>query len=198
MDWRKIALTLCLFPVCALAQRTLQEQDYNTWLLEKPIAGTSLLTARIAGVASYGRFQSTATLAFSCGNGNSVVSVDLAVGTQQLAFDTDPYEGPSATTGGPVTVVSGSTPVVREMVSGFFGDGGAFDTGTPFIFSFRPETAQMRQWVADATRGQSLKLLVPAPKGGAPMTVMFRWPADNSAFKRVVMPCVDAAASKKH
>ncbi|GLQ51971.1 hypothetical protein ACFFJT_14170 [Dyella flava] len=197
MDRRKTALVLCLLPACAMAQRAIPENDYNIWLLEKPVPAAPLLTARIAGVASYQHFQSGATLAFSCRPDGAGIGVELAVGAQALGFDTDPYEGPDATTNGPVTVISGKARGVQLRVSGFYGDGGSFDTGTPFVFAFRPTTAQVLPWTADTVRGQSLRVLVPAAKAGAPMTAEFRWPVDNSVFKRVVMPCVDAAALKR-
>jgi hypothetical protein len=194
---QKITLVLALLPALASAQHAIPDNDYNVWLLEKASLGP-VVSARMAGVASYNHFQATATLAFSC-YPTAPVSVELAVGVQNLGFNTDPYEGPSATTDGPITLSpTGSAPGMKANVSGFFGDGGPFDTGTPFVFGLRLPAAQIKPWLADAVRGQPLHITVPAAKGGAPMTVEFRWPQDNSVLKRVVGPCADTLKAAQH
>jgi hypothetical protein len=192
---RHIMLALALLPTLAMAQRSIPDKDYNVWLLEKTAVGSGL-KARMAGVASYNHFQSVGTLAFSCGTGTSRVQAELAVGIAQLGFNADAYEGPSATVDGPITLTPGSGQGLQQRVSGFYGDGGPFDTGTPFIFEFEVPIAQARQWMTDSVRGPLLHVSVPATHGGAPMTIEFRWPLDNTVFKQVVGPCVDASAQK--
>ena len=196
----KLAPAALLLPGLALAQLAIQEKGYNIWLIEKPYVGQPALVARMAGVASYKSYQSNATLAFSCNSGSSsVVSAELATDPKPLGFDSDPYEGPDATTGGPISIISGNQPAVTHMVSGFFGSGGPFDTDTPFIFSFAPAKAEMQQWVAQATPGQSLHITVPAGTGNTKLSFEFRWPEDDAPFKRVVMPCINRMADKsKH
>jgi hypothetical protein len=192
---RHIMLALALLPALATAQRSIADKDYNVWLLEQPAVGSGL-KVRMAGVARYNHFQSVATLAFSCGSATSRVHAELAVGISQLGFNADAYEGPSATVDGPITLTSGSGQGLQQRVGGFYGDGGPFDTGTPFIFDFEVPIAQVRQWTTDSVRGQLLRVSVPATQGGAPMTIEFSWPLDDTVFKRVVGPCVDAAAQK--
>jgi hypothetical protein len=101
----KLALVALLLPGLVLAQLAIQEKGYNVWLIEKPYIGQAYFVARIAGVASYQRFQANATLAFSCrADGSGRVSTELAVDPKPLGFDSDPYEGPDATFHGPVSI----------------------------------------------------------------------------------------------
>ncbi|MCO5784525.1 hypothetical protein [Citrobacter meridianamericanus] len=180
---------------CQTYAQDIPEGTYNLWLAEQPISGVRLFKARIAGSAHYGKFDTHATLALVCGTGGSKsgVQAELAVDVRPLAFDTDPYEGPGATTSGPVNITVGvrpppDKPSISRPVAGFFSDGGPFDTGMPFIFSFRD--LPMKQWVAPAMRGQMLTFTLPSAKPGSPLTFRFLWPEDDTVLKRVVTPCL--------
>jgi hypothetical protein len=175
-----------------LADRAIPAGSYNLWLVEHPVPAIPLYLARIAGVASYGRYQASATLAFNCRHDTAGVTVELALDPKSLDFDAAPYEGPDAKAHGPLVITSGNDPASRQHVSGRYGDGGAFDTGTPFIFSFSPSAVQMQSWTT--AHGKMLRLEVPASAGGAPLAVQFRWPDNNEAFLRVVTPCLGKPA----
>jgi hypothetical protein len=177
----------------AFAQSAIPAGKFNAWLYEQPVPQAPLYRARMAGVASYKTYQSNATLAFNCRTDTPHVSAELAFDPKTLGFDADPYEGPDATSSGPITVTNGSDAAVRLKVSGWYGSGGPFDTGTPFVFGFQPNDAQMKRWIADVNRGQALRIVVPAAKGGTPMTVTFRWPDDDAVLKQVVTPCIEKA-----
>jgi hypothetical protein len=192
-------ITPALVTLLALAIATparafsdIPDGPYNLWLVEHPVPTAPLYRARIAGVASYQRYQGGATIAFSCRRDTPGVIVELAFNPTPLDFDADPYEGPDATAHGPIIITSGHAPASSQRVSGRYGDGGPFDTGTPFIFGFSPSVAQVQSWTA--ARGQSLRVEVPAPAGGTPLTMQFRWPDDNAAFVRVVSPCLGKPA----
>lgn len=162
---------------------------YNLWLVEQPVPTIPLYRARMAGLASYRSYQGNATMAFSCRRDTPGVVVELVFDPKPLAFDADPYEGPDAKAHGPIVITSGNAPASRQRVSGRYGgDGGPFNTGTPFIFGFPSNAAQLQSWMA--ARGQPLRIEVPAPAGGAPLILQFRWPDDNAAFLRVVSPCL--------
>ncbi|MDR3443893.1 MULTISPECIES: hypothetical protein [unclassified Dyella] len=182
-------LALCA-STTAFAQSAIPTGKFNAWLHEKPVPEAPLYRARMAGVASYKTYHANATMAFNCRTDSAHVSAELTFDPKVLGFDTDPYEGPDATASGPITVTSGNDAPVRIKVGGWFGDGGPFDTGTPFLFGFSLDDALVRHWTADTTRGHNLRIEVPAAKGGGSMTVAFRWPDDDAVFKQVVLPCL--------
>lgn len=178
----------CMVPT--FAQSAIPAGKFNAWLQEQPAPQAPLYRVRMAGVASYKTYRSNATLAFSCRGDAPHVSAELTFDPKTLGFDIDPYEGPDATASGPITLTSGSDAAVRIKVGGWFGDGGPFDTGTPFLFGFQLDSAQVKRWTADSTHGQSLHIEVPSAKGGAPLTMTFRWPDDDAVFKQAMMPCL--------
>lgn len=173
-----------------LAAGAIPDGVYNAWLAERPVPQAPLFRARIAGVARYGHYESGATLAFSCRSDTAGVNVELALDPKPLAFDTDPYEGPDATVHGPIVITSGSEAATQHKVSGWYGEGGPFDTGTPFIFGFSLGMAQLKSWTAATTRGQSLRIEVPAPASDATLVAQFRWPDDDTVFQHVMAPCL--------
>jgi hypothetical protein len=182
----------------ASAQPAIPDGAYNLWLAEQPIPSVPLFGARIAGAAHYRNFDAKATLAFFCradSGPKSAIRADLAVDVKVLGFDSDPYEGPSATMNGPAAIVIGDRsatekpkPVIQRPVGGFFGDGGAFDTGTPFIFSF--SGLPMAQWMESSMRGKTLTITLPSAKSDAPLTFHFRLPEDDAVLKRTLAPCL--------
>jgi hypothetical protein len=183
-----VALLALIAATPASAFPDIPDGPYNAWLVEHPVPAAPLYRARMAGIASYQRYQGGATIAFGCRRDTPGVIVELALNPKPLDFDADPYEGPDATAHGPIVITSGNAPASRQRVSGWYGEGGPFDTGTPFIFGFSPSVAQVQSWTA--AHGQPLRIDVPAPKGGVPLTLQFRWPDDNTAFLRVVAPCL--------
>jgi hypothetical protein len=81
---------------------------YNLWLVEHPVPTAPLYRARIAGIASYQRYQGGATIAFGCRRDTAGVIVELAFNPKSLNFDADSYEGPDATAHGPIIIASGN------------------------------------------------------------------------------------------
>ena len=176
------------------AQSAIPPGTFNLWLAEQPIPEAPLFQARIAGVASYKNYEATATLAFACRTDGGRVWADLVVDPKTIGFDADPYEGPDATAGGPIVITSGSDAAIRSKVSGSYGDGGPFNTGTPFRFQFAPDQAAVARWSQAGARGKPLHIVVPAASGGTGMTVDFRWPDDDGVFRQVVAPCLGKLA----
>ncbi|QNJ99737.1 hypothetical protein [Dyella telluris] len=192
--WSRLT-TLLAAPACCVlafahAQSAIPEGKYNLWLAEQAAPQAPFYLARMAGVASYKSFRANATLAFGCRTDGGEVSAELVVDPQALGFDADPYEGPGAPASGPIALTSGDDRAVRIKVSGSYGDGGPFNTGTPFRFNFMPGKAALARWTQGATRGKNLRIVVPASSGAEAMTVMFRWPDDDAVFRRVVTPCL--------
>lgn len=167
----------------------------NLWLFEQPEQAAPLYRARIAGSASYQHFTANATLAFACRTDGGRVSMELVIDPKALGFDTDPYEGPDATAHGPIVVTGGSAPSIKLKVSGWYGDGGAFNVGTPFVFgvSTGDVDAVAKQGFAGAG---TLKVDLPAAKGGEMLKATFRWPDDSAVLNRVVTPCLSAPAAR--
>lgn len=174
-----------------------QAPESSGWLLEHT-STAPIYRARMAGVSNYlSNSQGSATLAFGCRADTPGVFLELAFDPARSGFNTDPYEGPDASMSGPLTFVNGSDPAVGFRVAGWFGEGGPFDTGTPFIFGVNRSDAldaQIRHWLAPRTAGQRLQVTVPAAAKGAPMTLQFRWPGDDSVFRRVVTMCLKQTA----
>jgi hypothetical protein len=167
----------------------------NLWLFEQPEQAAPLYRARIAGSATYQNYTANATLAFACRTDGGPVSMELVIDPKALGFDTDPYEGPDATAHGPLVVTSASVPPIKLKVSGWYGDGGAFNVGTPFVFgaSTGEIGAVAKQGLAGAG---NLILTLPAVKGGETLKATFRWPDDSAVLKRVVTPCLGAPAAR--
>lgn len=160
----------------------------NLWLFEQPEPAAPLYRARIAGIASYQQYTANATLAFVCRSDGGHVSMELVIDPKALGFDTDPYEGPDATAHGPLAVTS---PAVKLMVNGWYGDGGAFNVGTPFVFGV--STGNVDAVARQALVGHgTLSMELPAAKGGKALKLAFRWPDDSSVLKRVITPCLSA------
>lgn len=193
MDYRRhMILAAALLPGMLIAQASQQAASAPGWLIEKPYAEQPMPGARIAGIASYNAFQGNATLALRCYK-NGAIRAELVIDPKQLGFDSDPYEGPDATAHGPVTTSIGNNPPIGHSVSGWFGDGGPFNVGTPFLFGFALTKAESQQWAA-AQPGQSLRIVVPSAAGKSKLTAEFRWPEDNAPFKQVVTPCLGKIA----
>ena len=189
-----LLLTGLLLPGLANAQ-AMPDGAYNIWLAEQFDPPAPLYDARIAGAAHYGHFDAKAPLAFFCGTGGpkSGVWAKLAMDVKALDFDNDPYEGPSATMNGPVTIMIGDPsvpkkPSIQRPVSGFFSDGGLFDTGTPFIFSFCG--LPMAQWVVPAMHSKTLAFTRPSAKHDMPIAFHFRRPEDDAVLERVITLCL--------
>jgi hypothetical protein len=167
----------------------------NLWLFEQPEPAASLYRARIAGSASYRHYTAHATLAFACRTDGGSVSMELVIDPKALGFDTDPYEGPDATAHGPLVVTATSAPPVKLKIGGWYGDGGAFNVGTPFVFgvSTGDVDAVAKQGFAGAG---TLTVELPAAKGVEALKATFRWPEDSGVLKRVVTPCLSATAAR--
>ena len=190
--WRLLPwLALC--PSLALSASP--QGAANLWLFEQPEQAAPLYRARIAGTASYQQYSANATLAFACRSDGGHVSMELVIDPKALGFDTDPYEGPDATAHGPMLVTQSASPTIRLAVGGWYGDGGAFNVGTPFIFGVSTGNvdALVRQGLAG---GGTLTLDLPAAKGGKTLKVVFRWPDDSGVLKRVVTPCLESSAAR--
>ncbi len=165
----------------------------NLWLFEQPEQAAPLYRARIAGSATYQHYTANATLAFACRTDGGRVSLELVIDPKALGFDTDPYEGPDATAHGPIVVTVASATPVKLKVGGWYGDGGAFNVGTPFVFgvSTGDVDAVAKQGLAGSG---SVTIAIPAAKGGESLKATFRWPDDSGVLKRVVTPCLGAPA----
>lgn len=180
---RRLLPWLALLPSLALGASP--HGAANLWLFEQP-EQAPLYRARIAGTASYQQYSANATLAFVCRSDGGHVSMELVIDPKALGFDTDPYEGPDASAHGPMVV---SSPSVKLALSGWYGDGGAFNVGTPFIFGV--STGNVDAVARQGLAGHGvLSLEIPAVKGGKALKAVFNWPDDSGVLKRVVMPCL--------
>jgi hypothetical protein len=196
-----ILALLCMPPTAYAGNgQAVESIESSGWLLEH--AGPApIYRARMAGVSSYlNNSPGNATLAFACRSDTPGVSLELAFDPARFGFKTDDYEGPDATLSGPITFASGSDPAVGFRVAGWFGEGGPFDTGLPFIFGVNRSSAldaQVRRWLSPGTAGQILKITVPAADKGKPLTMQFRWPNDDTVFRRVASMCLKEQARRQ-
>jgi hypothetical protein len=189
------SLALCMSQ--AFAQSAIPHGPANLWLFEQPVEAAPLYRARIAGTATYQSYTTNATLAFACRTDGGHVSMELVIDPKSLGFDADSYEGPNATAHGPVVVKGATAPSVALKVSGWYGDGGAFNVGTPFVFG--ASSGDIDAVVRSGLSGSgAVSIDVPAPKGGKPLTATFRWPDDSGVLKRVVTPCLGSHAPHVH
>ena len=193
---RSIARFLPWLALCpSLALSATPPATANLWLLEQPEQAAPLYRARIAGSASYHHYTANATLAFACRTDGGRVSMELVIDPKALGFDTDPYEGPDATAHGPIVVTGTPATPVKLKVGGWFGDGGAFNVGTPFVFGTSTGDVDAVAKLGLPGSG-TVTLTVPAAKGGESLRATFRWPDGSGVLKRVVTPCLSAAAAR--
>ncbi|TSD76800.1 hypothetical protein FFI16_010330 [Pseudomonas sp. KBS0710] len=192
-----VALVTALFipALCASAQASddlIITPANPAWLLERPDLDSPMLTtARTFGDSAYNDFHTKASLEISCHPRNPTAGLALQIEPQSLGFDIEPFHGPDASTSGPLRIATGTRTAIELAVSGVWAYAGSFQIGTIFAFSTQVPRDELAYWASDASRGQTLKLLLaPAMAGGQPLTATFRLPANNSGLKKVIQPCL--------
>ena len=165
------------------------------WLLEQPYADSPMLTARTFGGSAYGDYHVKASLEISCSPQSPTASIALQITPAALGFDVAPFEGPDASTDGPLRITTATRMAIDHPVNGVWTYGGAFQIGMVFALSAAVPHDELAYWASDASRGQTLKLSVaPAKEGGKPLTATFLLPANNNGLKRVIQPCLGNAS----
>ncbi|OPA85170.1 hypothetical protein BFW87_27435 [Pseudomonas fluorescens] len=189
-------LTAALFAPFALAGNESIDTQIITparpvWLLERPYPDGPMLTARTFGDSAYGDFHTNANLEISCHPQNPAASLTLQVSPQSLGFDSDPFEGKDAPANGPLRIISGTRTAIELPANGVWTYGGAFQVGTIFAISASVPRDELAYWASDASRGQTLTLLLaPATEGAKPLKASFTLPANNNGLKTAILPCL--------
>ena len=170
--WRLLPW-LALFPTLAFSASP--HGSANLWLFEQPEQAAPLYRARIAGTATYQNYTAHATLAFACRTDGGRVSMELVIDPKALGFDTNPYEGPDATAHGPIVVSDTAALSVKLKVGGWYGDGGAFNVGTPFVFGASSGDIDTiaRHGLTDGGHGGAWPLKCPCPRAASPWQLRF-------------------------
>ena len=165
------------------------------WLLEQPYADSPMLTARTFGGSAYGDYHVKASLEISCSPQSPTASLALQITPTALGFDVAPFEGPDASTDGPLRITTATRTAIDHPVNGVWTYGGAFQIGMVFALSAAVPHDELAYGASDASRGQTLKLsIAPAKEGGKPLTATFLLPANNNGLKTVIQPCLGNAS----
>ena len=165
---------------------------HPVWLLERPDVDSPMLTtARTFGDSTYNDFHTKASLQISCHPQNPTAWLALQITPEPLGFDIEPFHGKDASTQGPLRMTTGTRTAIELAVNGVWTYAGSFQIGAVFALSTQVPRDELAYWASDASRGQTLKLLLaPALAGGKPLTATFTLPANNNGLKKVIQPCL--------
>ncbi|MGR3885780.1 hypothetical protein FW764_02175 [Pseudomonas sp. 1152_12] len=170
---------------------------HPVWLIERPDTDSPMLTtARTFGDSAYDDFHTKASLEISCHPRSPTAGLALQIAPQMLGFDTDPFEGPDANASGPLRITTGTRTAIELAVNGVWTYAGSFQIGTIYALNSQVPRDELAYWASDASRGQTLKLvLAPAIAGGKPLTAVFTLPANNNGLKKALQPCLNNASA---
>lgn len=169
--------------------------EHPVWLLERPYADSPMLTtARTFGDSAYNDFKTKASLEISCHPQNPTAWLALQITPEPLGFDIEPFHGKDASTNGPLRITTGARTPIELAINGVWTSAGSFQIGPIFVFSTPVPRDELAYWASDASRGQTLKLLLtPAVAGDKPLTATFTLPENNDGLKKVIQPCLGNA-----
>lgn len=143
------------------------------WVLQR--TNNANTTVRTFGESAHKNYKANAALSISCSE--AAATLTLEVDVKALGFESDPYEGPDAEKDGPVMLTTGTGKPVAHKVSGWWSVAEMYQVGSQFVFSGGIPKAELTTWLADDTRGKTVK-----GKLGE-MTFDFKWPSNVDALR---------------
>lgn len=178
-----------LTPVSATTSSPQLPDPGEHWQVEPSSDETQLQTALLRGNSRHDTKTGEALLAISCYPG-SPMNMSLSIPTRRLGFNADDYEGPSATTDGPLRLITGKRAPISFPVNGWGsvrslqGDSWVFELGMSIN---KPE---LIYWLTDSAHGQLVTLTLPPRESNAPLIAEFVLPEDDSGLRKVTGPCL--------
>lgn len=172
---------------------TTRPQDAG-WYLEQTDQGIPIVSARLNGEASHGDRISPAMVQVTCNQSRPRVVISLFTSTDQLGFKTGAYEGPTATTTGPLSLTTGNHAPRDYAVNGIYTAEEA--RKGDFVFNLYEAThhRELLDWATDTSRGQPVSMTLPsAVMGDPPLLARFVLPQDNSGLRKVIEPCMNTS-----
>lgn len=164
------------------------------WYLEQPDQDSTIVGARLKGEASHGDRTSPAMMQVTCNQSPPRAAISLFTSTDHLGFKPDAFEGPDATSTGPLRISTGNRAPHDYPVNGFYTAEQA--RGGDFVFVLFASTnhRELHDWTTDITRGQPVSMTLPsAIKGDLPLVVRFVLPQDNSGLRKLIEPCMNTS-----
>ncbi|OPA95015.1 hypothetical protein BFW87_13260 [Pseudomonas fluorescens] len=184
------SLLLALSPPTEPHVTSADEPD--AWTIEQPYPDSTMVHARINGIATHMDKTSIAILQVACYRSPSRPMISLLTHTDELHFKPDMYEGPDARSTGPLSLTTGPLPTRTYRVNGYYSAEPSQQHGVLFKLTMPANRQELREWITDAMRGQLIKMTLPSSiPGDAPLTAEFVLPQDNDDLHEVIKPCLN-------
>lgn len=159
------------------------------WTIQQPYGGGNPLKRVILlGSAKFEKHSGKAVLIVGCrpdDGGVSTVGVRLLDGG--LGFDLNAFEGEDGvgTHRKLLTFALGDNPPMLRTVNG------SAQEGNEFEIDFEPSMSELKRFLSPTSAGKPFELTLHPPSGkGAALVMHFQLPADNSALKIAMTPCL--------
>lgn len=171
----------------------------KVWQVEKPYEHSEVLTAVLGGNTYYNSKSGEARLEISCvfdSPTRTRMPFALEVPAHRLDFNTNDYEGPDASTSGPLRMITGHRAPVSYRVSGWISAISRQEDDWIFGFGAAADIPEMRYWLTESAHGQRVTLTLPSTiENDDPLTAEFVLPDDDSGLRKVIGPCLKASRS---
>ena len=171
----------------------------KVWQVEKPYDHSEVLTAVLSGKTYYKGKSGEARLEIGCVFDSPTrirIPLALEVPAHRLDFNTNDYEGPDASTSGPLRMITGQRAPVSYQVAGWISARSRQEDGWIFGFGATADIPEMRYWLTESAHGQRVTLTLPSTvENDDPLTAEFVLPDDDSGLRKVIGPCLKASRS---
>ncbi|MHC8316656.1 hypothetical protein [Pseudomonas sp. LB3P31] len=118
------------------------------------------------------------------------MNMSLVIPPTRLGFNADDYEGPSATTHGPLRLVTGKRAPLSLPVNGWGSVRSLPGNSWVFELGMNINKPELLYWLGGSADGQLVTLTLPPHASNAPLIAEFVLPADDSGLRKVTGPCL--------
>lgn len=189
------SLTLALSPIAAAQKPTPPtplDLEPTAWTVEAPYPQSTIINARINGIAAHDGNSSMAILHVACYSAPLRPMISLLTHTDQLHFKPGIYEGPDARSTGPLSLTTGVLPPRTYRVNGYYSAEPTQQHGVLFKLTMPANRQELREWITDDMGGQLIRMTIPsAISGDSPLSAEFILPKDSKGLREVIKPCLN-------
>ena len=187
--WRFFYLLALFVGALTPVSATPSSPQLPHWLVEPSPDEPQLQTAVLKGNSRHNTKTAEALLAISCHPG-SPMRMSLVIPTNRLGFNADDYEGPSATTSGPLRLITGKRAPISFPVHGWGSVRSLQGDSWVFEFGMKINKTELLYWLGEDAQGQTLTLTLPPHAGNAPLIAEFVLPTNDGGLRKVTGPCL--------
>lgn len=189
LTMKKIFALLGLLSSLACTQAGASDKpQVSDWTIENGTYETD--AAKVKGVAAYHGRQTKAILELDCLRDAGEIAIWFHFSPKDLNFDSNPFEGPSATATGPIKLMIGANPVKSYRTDGIW------SASEKDMFSFSVSQASKKEfadWTNPDLRGKQIRASIPSTKKGEGSLVFsFALPNDDAKLRKVIAPCLQS------